>query len=90
MEDRQRPNIHEEFRELDISIEETEPNKHRKRMDSLELVETIRSLKIEVQSCRDDNDSVESSRGAKSTKHLATIELKSLAKANEEWIGFKV
>jgi hypothetical protein len=57
MEDGQRPDIHEEeVRGLNINIEEIESNEHRKRMESLELVETIRSLKMEVQSCRDDNE----------------------------------
>jgi hypothetical protein len=48
MEDRQRLDIHEEVRGLNINIEEAESNEHRKRMGLLELVETIRSLRIEM------------------------------------------
>jgi hypothetical protein len=49
LEDRQGPNIQEEGRVLNIIKEEIEYNEHEEIMKSLELVETIRSLKIEVQ-----------------------------------------
>jgi hypothetical protein len=56
MEHGQRPKIHEEeIRGLNISIEEIESNERRKRMKSLEPVETIRSLKMEVQRYKVDN-----------------------------------
>jgi hypothetical protein len=46
MEDGKRPYIHkEEVRGMYISIEEIESNEHRKRIESLELVEIIRILK---------------------------------------------
>jgi hypothetical protein len=49
MEDGRRPNIYEEeIIGLNINIEEIESNEHRKRMESLELVEHIRILNIEV------------------------------------------
>jgi len=57
MEDGQGPYIlEEEVRGLSINEEETMSNGHRERMESLELVETIRRLKMEVQSCRVDNE----------------------------------
>jgi hypothetical protein len=56
MEDGKGPYTHEEeVRALNISVEETKSNGHRKRMESLELVE-IQSLKMELQSCRVDNE----------------------------------
>jgi hypothetical protein len=92
MEDGQGPYIHEEeVRGLNINIEEIESNGHRKRMESLELVETIRSLKMEVQSCRDDNERMlKAQEKQNQLEHSTTIELKSFAKENEEWIKFKV
>jgi len=57
MEDRQRPDVHdEEVRGLNINIEDAKYNKHKKRMETLELVKTTRDLKMEVQSCRVDNE----------------------------------
>jgi hypothetical protein len=56
MEDGQGPYIHEEdIRGLNISVEETDSNGHR---ESLKLVETRRSLNMEVKSCRVDNESM--------------------------------
>jgi hypothetical protein len=56
MEDGQGPYIHDEVRGPNISVEEIESYGHRKIMESLMLVETIRSLKMEGKSCRDDNE----------------------------------
>ena len=48
----------EEARDINITIrnEEIEFDGHRERFESAELVEIIRSLKMEVQSCREDNE----------------------------------
>jgi hypothetical protein len=51
MEDGQDPYMHEEEdRGLNISArnEDTESNGHKERIDPLELIETMRSLKMEV------------------------------------------
>jgi hypothetical protein len=59
MEDGQGPYSHEEeVRGLNISVgnEETKSNGIEREMEPLELVETMRSLNMEVQSCRDDNE----------------------------------
>ena len=48
MEYRQGPYIHQEqVRHINMNIEETNSNGHRKRMESLEPVKTIRMLKFQ-------------------------------------------
>jgi hypothetical protein len=59
MEDAQGNHIHElEVRGINIILvnEETESNGHRCRVDPLELVETMKSLRMEIQIYRDGNE----------------------------------
>ena len=41
---------------INIGNEEIKSSGHRERFELVELVEAMRSLKMEVQSCREDNE----------------------------------
>jgi hypothetical protein len=61
MEYGQNPYNHEEEvkgQNISMDNEETKFNGNRERMEPLELVWTIRSSRMEVQSCKVDNDKI--------------------------------
>ena len=54
---------------------------HKKRMESLDMVENIRRLNMKVKICKYDNERMfENSRDKKLSKHLATPKLQSFEK----------
>jgi len=61
MQDGQDPDSHEEEDKgsnISAGIENTKSNGHKERIEPLELIETMRSLKIEMQSCRANNERI--------------------------------
>jgi FtsZ-binding cell division protein ZapB len=73
-----------EGQNIRVGNAETESNRHKGRGEQETLIETVRSLKIEVQSYKEDNERL--MREKSSDKFPSVAELKSVAETNKEWL----